>query len=95
MSYTVPPGFEWDPQKYRQNVRSHRITFHDAARALDDPNAVEWDDDREEYGEARVISLCQCDGRILYVVYTERDDKRRIISARKALKHEAELYFQG
>jgi len=95
MPYPVPDGFEWDPDKHRRNYRDHRISFHDAARALDDPSAVEWIDDREDYGEERIIALCQVDGRVLYVVYTERNNLRRIISARKAMNHEARLYFQG
>lgn len=95
MPFNPPPGFDWLPAKFRSNLKDHQISFHDAARALDDPDAVEWIDDREDYGEERIISLCQFDGRVLYVAYTERGDLRWIISARKALKHETALYFQG
>ncbi len=63
-------------------------------RALRDPFAVEWIDDREEYGEERVNLLGMCGGLILHVTYTERGERRRIISARRATRNEQDRYYR-
>ena len=65
-----------------------------ATAAFRDPFAVEWIDDREVYGEERVILLGMKDGQILAVVYTERNTRVRIISARRGTKHEQDIYFR-
>ena len=62
-------------------------------RAVCDPFAVEAIDEREDYGEERVNLLGRCDGVILHVTYTERKERIRIISARRAERHEQDDYF--
>jgi hypothetical protein len=86
--------FDWDPAKAVSNLREHRVSFEEAAIAYGDPFAVEWIDTREAYGEERVILLGQGGGRVLTVVYTERGDLIRIISARRASKHEQIQYYR-
>jgi uncharacterized DUF497 family protein len=86
--------FEWDPGKEAANLRKHGVGFAQAAAAFQDPFAVEWIDDREDYGEERVILLGMTDESVLSVVYTERDNRIRIISARRADRHEQEIYFR-
>jgi uncharacterized DUF497 family protein len=49
-------------------------------------------DDRRDYRETRFIALGTYDGEVLCVVFTERDGDIRLISARKASKHEREIY---
>jgi len=56
--------------------------------------SVEWIDTREGYGEERVILLGTSQGQILAVVYTEREERIRIISARRATKDEQDRYFR-
>lgn len=56
--------------------------------AFRDPFAVEWIDLRKAYGEERIILLGITSGQVLTVVYTERAARIRIISARRATKHE-------
>ena len=51
-----------------------------------------WQDTRRDYGEVRVVALGQVEGRVLVVVYTDRGDTRRIISARPAKRKERELW---
>ena len=63
------------------------------SKAFDDLCAVDWIDDRQEYGEERVILLGMTDGRVLTVVYTERETSIRIISAREANRYGQTLYF--
>ena len=86
--------FEWDDAKAVANLRDHGVSFAQAAAACADPFAVEWIDDREAYGEERVILLGMKDGQVLVVVYAERNARIRIISARRATKHEQDVYFR-
>lgn len=86
--------FEWDDCKAAVNIRKHGISFAQAALAFRDLFAVEWVDSRQDHGEERVILLGASDGRILTVVYTERSERIRIISARRATKHEEDLYYR-
>ena len=87
-------AFEWDDAKAAENQNRHGVSFTQGARALRDPFAVEWIDDREEYGEERVNLLGMCDGVILHVTYTERGEGRRIISARRATRNEQDRYYR-
>ena len=87
-------AFEWRAEKAAENWRQHGVTFDQAAKAIGDPFAVEVIDDREDYGEERINLLGMCEGVILHVTYTERGERIRIISARRAEKHEQDEYFR-
>ena len=86
--------FDWDDAKAAANFRKHGVTFEQAAYAFRDPFAVEWIDKSAVYGEERVILLGMSGGQILSVVYTERGERLRIISARRATKHEKDNYYR-
>ena len=58
-----------------------------------DSFGVEGLDDREDYGEDRFILIGVAEGAVLTVVYTERNGRIRVISARRATKHEQDNYF--
>jgi uncharacterized protein len=91
----MPTGFEWDDEKAASNIRDHDgVTFAQAATAFSDKFAVEWIDEREDYGEERSILLGMVGGQLLYVAYTERGPNIRIISARRATCHEQDIYFR-
>ena len=81
-------GFEWDLNKAARNLADHKVSFEQAAIACRDPFAVEWIDQREDYGEERSVLLGIYEREVLYLAYTERGDNIRIISARRAEKHE-------
>jgi uncharacterized DUF497 family protein len=88
--------YEWDEAKAAINLAKHGISFTAAARALEDPRKIEILDDRFDYGEERIQSLCMDRGTVLLVVTVVPDENIcRIISARKATRHEQEQYFQG
>ena len=87
-------AFEWDEEKAAENWRRHGVTFRQGAEALGDPVAIEEIDDREDYGEERVNVLGMRQGVILHVTYTQRGDRIRIISARRATRHEQEHYYR-
>ena len=86
--------FEWDDDKAAANWRAHGVAFHQAIKAFRDPFAVEQIDDREAYREERVNLLGMCEGVILNVTYTERGERIRLISARRAEKHEQDHYYR-
>jgi uncharacterized DUF497 family protein len=88
--------YEWDEAKAAANLAKHGISFTAAARALEDPRKIEILDDRFDYDEERIQSLCMDRAKVLFVVAVMPDqDICRIISARKATRHEQEQYFQG
>ena len=86
--------FEWDDAKAAANWRRHGVSFGHAATALGDAFAVEWIDDRHDYGEERLNLLGMCEGMLLHIAFTERGERIRIISARRAERHEQDRYFQ-
>ncbi len=86
--------FEWDASKAETNWQNHGIAFPLAVKAFKDPFAVEWMDDREDYGEERINRLAMCGGLLLHITYTERGMRVRLISARRAEKHERDHYYR-
>jgi uncharacterized DUF497 family protein len=71
--------FEWDDGKARANERKHGITFERAKLAFADPFAIIVFDDREAYGEERYNLIGAAAGPLLFVAYTERGNRVRII----------------
>lgn len=86
--------FEWDDAKAALNWHTHGVAFPQAVVAFRDPFALEWIDDRENYGEERINLLGRCEGVLLHVTYTERDERIRLISARRAERHEQDDYYR-
>ena len=84
--------FEWDDEKNRINWRKHNVDFIDAAKVFGDENRIEWFDEEHSDEEDRYITLGMVD-EILFVVYTEREDITRLISARRANKSERMKYY--
>jgi uncharacterized protein len=74
--------FEWDETKRLQNLDEHGVDFADAALIFENL-ILEAPDDRNDYGEARFRALGHVDEDFFLVVYTWRNDRRRIISAWK------------
>ncbi len=86
--------YEWDDAKAAANLAKHGVDFVDAIGALLDPNRIEDIDDSFGYGEERTRTIGMTRGNILFVVTTMRDeDLCRIISARKATRHEQDRYY--
>lgn len=65
-----------------------------ATDVFKDPFAIEWLDDREDYGESRYVIIGMVDNRLLYVAYAMRGEGIRIISARGAEPHERRQYHE-
>ena len=93
MSYT---RFEWDEAKNQRNVRKHGLSLATAARVFEQPHLVHLDT-REDYGEDRWIAIGLIGLVACVVVCSDRLDEHgtrtiRIISARKATRHERQRY---
>jgi uncharacterized DUF497 family protein len=71
------------------------VSFDLAKAVFSDPFAVERLDEREEHGEERFVIIGAAEGEaLLFVAYTEREERIRIISARRATQNEQDDYFR-
>ena len=71
------------------------MSFDLAKTVFKDPFAVERLDDREDYGEERFVLIGMAEGNVvLFVAYTEREGRMRIISARRETQNEQDDYFE-
>jgi len=85
--------FEWDAVKARANLEKHRVSFLTAAMTFRNEMVLRVDD-REDYGEIRLIALGRVDLEVYRVIYSEPGEHRvRIISAQKASRDEREIYY--
>lgn len=82
---------EFDPAKREWTLRERGLDFARAARIFEN-FALTDEDEREDYGEDRFVTLGVLDDEIVVCVWTSRDEARRIISLRKAEKYEREIY---
>ncbi len=86
--------FEWDDRKAARNQRVHRVSFEQAALVFRDLFAIEEIDLRMDYGEERSVLLGVSGDHLLVVIFSERGDNIRIISARRAERHERDRYYR-
>jgi uncharacterized DUF497 family protein len=88
--------FEWDARKAKENLRKHQVGFDEAMTVFSDPSSITIDDPDHSIEEQRFIDIgISSKHRILVVVYTERGNKIRIISCRKATASERRRYEKG
>lgn len=87
--------FEWDDEKEKINIMKHGIDFTTAALIFNDENRLEWYDGKHSVEEDRYITVGIIDdvAYLIVVVYTERHEAIRLISARKATKQERRMYY--
>lgn len=76
--------FEWDEEKSDSNLRKHKLSFDTASRIFGDPDLLDEIDETMEYGEDRYKVVGMIETRMVAVIYTIRDGRTRLISARKA-----------
>ena len=86
--------FEWDDEKAALNWQKHHVRFETAALIFrDKAHIVEFDDEHSDY-EDRWKVIGKVDD-VLFVIYTERGEVTRLISARKANATERRKYYAG
>ena len=89
--------FTWDEAKRKVNLINlikHGMDFADAKTVFAGATFT-FEDDRFTYGEQRFITLGMLEGTVVAIAHTEQNDDIRVISMRKATKHERRIYFQG
>jgi uncharacterized DUF497 family protein len=88
----LPVQFEWDADKAALNLKKHGVRFETAARVFYDENRIELYESEHSIDEDRYNTIGMVDN-ILFVVYTERKNRIRLISARPANSKERSLYY--
>ena len=88
-------NYEWDEKKNRFNIKKHGVSFDLAVRVFTDPLRKEdYDVRHSELEEDRTNAIGLAENRLLFVNFSEPDiETIRIISARKANKHERRYYY--
>jgi len=85
--------FEWNPKKATVNLRSHKVSFKEAATVFSDPLSVTVADPDHSIEENRYLIIGRSNRhRLLIVSHTEQGDRIRIISARELTSTEREAY---
>ena len=84
--------FTWHEPKRRANLKKHGLDFA-LARRVFAGSTFTFEDDREDYGEQRWVTLGLLDTKVVVIVHTETADEIRIISMREADNDEQILFF--
>ena len=84
----------WDEAKRRTNITKHGLDFADAVDVFAGVTCT-FEDNRFDYGEQRFITLGLLQGTVVVMAHTETSRETRIISMRKATRHEQTLYFEN
>ena len=87
------PEFEWDDEKAVSNLKKHDVSFEEGATIFNDPRIATIPDPDHSKDEERFISIgVSVQNRLLVVVHTEREERIRLISCRKATSGERKIY---
>jgi uncharacterized DUF497 family protein len=88
--------FEWNDEKARSNFNKHEVDFQEASTIFDDLMLISFLDEEHSTDEERYITIGLSNKqRLLMVAHTERGNKIRIISARKATQNEENFYAEA
>jgi len=88
--------FEWDEVKAKENFKKHGVSFEEGKTIFNDPFLFTFPDIEHSVDEERYINIgLSASGRILIVTHTERHEKIRIVSCRKATARERRFYEEG
>jgi uncharacterized DUF497 family protein len=88
--------FEWDPDKAARNLAKHGVSFAEAATVFGDPLAITYFDPDHSDEEDRFLTFGHSsEGHLLVVSHIDRDDRTRIISARRATRKERKQYEEA
>ena len=88
--------FEWDEVKAIASFKKHKVSFDEGKTIFNDPCLCTFPDNEHSADEGRYINIgLSVHGRVLILIYTERRDKIRIISCRKATMSERRFYEKG
>jgi len=85
--------FEWDEEKADKNLKKHGVGFNEAKTVFNDPFSLTIYDPDHSVNEHRYVDIgLSSKGRLIVVSYSEKGERVRIISCRKAAKKERKAY---
>ena len=85
--------FEWDEKKADSNFKKHDVSFEEGATVFNDPEIATMFDPDHSKDEERYISIgMSIQGNLLVIIHTEREERIRLISCRKATSAERKAY---
>lgn len=87
--------FDWDPAKREAKLQKHDVDFRDAIAVFNDAQHILIDTTRPEFGERRTQAIGRVGATLLSVIFTDRGEHRRIISARRTRTDERERYRES
>ncbi|MFH0996082.1 MAG: BrnT family toxin [Pseudomonadota bacterium] len=88
--------FEWDEVKAKENLKKHGVNFEEGKTIFNDSFLFTFPDIEHSVNEERYINIgLSANGRILIVIHTERQEKIRIVSCRKATARERRFYEES
>ena len=85
--------YTFDPKKRAANLKKHGYDFKDSLLVIESTATVTFEDRRFDYGEQRFITLGVLHEQVVAIATAETDDEIRVISMRKAERHEEEIYY--
>ncbi len=86
-------GFEWDDGYVEKNWESHRVTPQETEQVFYNRPLIVVDDTKHSHAERRYFVLGQTDkNRALFIAFTVRDERIRVISARDMSRKERKVY---
>src|SRR3989338_7286399 len=91
--YNINIEFEYDPEKSRANLEKHGISLEQAKELWAGPHVIT--NARSEGAELRWIVVAQLKGKMYSCIYTARDEKIRLVSARRSHSNEEKIYWEG
>lgn len=83
----------FDPTKRDRTLQERGLDFSDATHVFAGVT-LEFEDDRRDYGEQRIVSVGTLRGRMVVITWTPRGDERHVISMRKANEREQRRFGQ-
>lgn len=87
--------YSFDPVKRAINLRKHGYDLADAPQVIERGRTVTFEDHRFDYDEERFVTLGMLGDAIVVVITAESRDEIRVISIRKADRHEQKIYLQN
>jgi uncharacterized DUF497 family protein len=94
-THTGTMRFSFDHAKRVSNLKKHGLDLADAQQVIESGQTVTFEDRRFEYGEERFVTLGPVGDMLVVIVTAETEDHIRIISMRKADRHEQSIYRES
>ena len=86
--------FTFDPAKQSSSIKKHGYDLADVQKLIESRRTLTFEDNRFDYGEARFVTMGLLSDVVVVIVTTETESEIRVISMRKADKHEQKIYFE-